>query len=93
MINPRRIYDLDLPHRAVAVYCYLCNRADKKGECFPSVRRIAGDLKICKSTVYNALNDLETAGLLIRLHRYHTRGGRRSSLYRLKGEIGGEGNV
>lgn len=90
MINPRRIYDLDLPHRAVAVYCYLCNRADKHGECFPSVRRISEDLKICKSTVYKALGELERAGLLIRTHRFHARGGRRSSLYKIMGEIGGE---
>ena len=41
MILPRRIYDLGLSHKAVAVYCYLANRADKNGECFPSVRRIA----------------------------------------------------
>ena len=45
MILPRRIYDLGLSHKSVAVYCYLANRADKNGECFPSVRRIAEDLK------------------------------------------------
>lgn len=44
MILPRRIYDLGLSHKAVSVYCYLANRADRNGECFPSVRRIAEDL-------------------------------------------------
>lgn len=64
MIFPRRIYDLGLSHKAVAVYCYLANRADKNGECFPSVRRIAEDLSIHKSTVYRAFTELENRGLL-----------------------------
>ncbi|WP_278339673.1 helix-turn-helix domain-containing protein [Ruminococcus bicirculans (ex Wegman et al. 2014)] len=62
---------MGLSHKAVSIYCYLANRADKNGECFPSVRRIAEDLSISKSTV----------------SRYHPQGGRRSSLYRIKGEI------
>ena len=87
MIFPRRIYDLGLSHKAVAVYCYLANRADKNGECFPSVHRIAEDLSINKSTVFRAFNELEEQGLLEREARYHTQGGRRSSLYRIRGEI------
>ena len=87
LINPRRIYDLELPHMAVAIYCYLCNRADRNGECYPSVRRIAQDLKICKSTVYKSFKILESNGLLERTPRYHARGGRRSTLYTVKGEL------
>lgn len=87
MILPRRIYDLGLSHKAVAVYCYLANCADKNGECYPSVRRIAEDLSVNKSTVFRAFNELEEQGLLEREARYHTQGGRRSSLYRIKGEI------
>ena len=64
MILPRRIYDLGLSHKAVAVYCYLANRADINGECYPSVRRIAEDLSIHKSTVYRAFTELENRGLL-----------------------------
>ncbi len=101
MILPRRIYDLGLSHKAVSVYCYLCGRADKNGECYPSVRRITDDLKLSKATVFRAFNELEENGLLKRVPRYHTQGGRRSSLYRIKGEItrtdrsqtGGEENV
>ena len=87
MILSRRIYDLGLSHKAVAVYCYLANRADKNGECYPSVRRITDDLKLSKATVFRAFNELEENGLLEREARYHTQGGRRSSLYRIKGEI------
>ena len=97
MIQPRRIYDLGLTHKAVAVYCYLCNRADRNGECYPSVRLISKDLSLSKSSVFRAFNELEKNGLLQRLPRYHPSGARRSNLYRLKGEItktvGGERNV
>ena len=86
MILPRRIYDLGLSHKAVSVYCYLANCADKNGECYPSVRRIAEDLSVNKSTVFRAFNELEKNGLE-REARYHTQGGQRSSLYRIKGEI------
>ena len=97
MIQPRRIYDLGLTHKAVAVYCYLCNRADRNGECYPSVRLISKDLSLSKSSVFRAFNELERNGLLQRLPRYHPSGARRSTLYRLKREItktgGGERNV
>ena len=92
MIFPKRIYDLGLSHKAVSVYCYLANRADKNGECFPSVRRIAEDLNLSKCTVFRAFNELEENGLLEREARYHTQGGRRSSLYKIKGEITPTGN-
>lgn len=88
MILPRRIYDLGLSHKAVSVYCYLANRADENGECFPAVRRIAEDLSIDKSTVYRAFKELEKHDLLERNPRYHVLGGQRSSLYKIKGEIG-----
>lgn len=87
MIFPRRIYDLGLSHKAISVYCYLANRANKNCECFPSVRLISEELKISKSTVFRAFTELEEHRLLERFPRYHTRGGRCSSLYKIKGEI------
>lgn len=83
------IYTMNLPSRAVIVYCYLCDRANKNGECFPAASTIAADLHISKSTVFRALSDLESAGLLIRQHRHRASGGLSSNLYR----IGGESNV
>ena len=65
----------------------------EKGECFPSVRRIAEDLKVSKATVFRAFNELETNGLLERFPRHHVQGGRRSSLYKIKGEIEVKKNV
>ena len=84
MLVSRRIYDLGLPHRAVSVYCYLCDRANKNGECYPSVRTIASDLSISKKTVFRALKDLESAEMLNRTHRWRTHGGRSTNLYKLE---------
>ena len=81
----REIYEYGLPHRAVTVYMYLSNRAGKKKECFPSVKTISDDLRLSKSTVFRALNDLENAGLIEREERYRISGGRSSTLYRVKG--------
>ncbi len=80
----REIYEYRLPHRAVSVFMYLSNRANKKRECFPSVKTIAAELKISKSTVFRALNDLEAAGMITREERYRPSGGRSSTLYKLK---------
>lgn len=93
MIFPRRIYDLGLSHKAVSVYCYLANRADENGECFPAVRLISEDLHLSRSTIFRAFNELEKHKLLKRVPRYHMQGGRRSTLYKLKGEIGVKKNV
>ena len=49
---------MDLPHRAVAVYTYLHDRANKNGECWPSVNTIADDIKLSPATVRRAIKDL-----------------------------------
>lgn len=85
MIIQRRIYDLNLPHRAVAVYCYLCDRADKNGECFPSVKTIALDLSLSKRTVFRALDELEKLGLIDKIPRKRNSGGSSTNLYRIRG--------
>ena len=58
------LYQMDLPHRAVAVYTYLYDRANKNGECWPSVNTIAGDIKLSPATVRRAIKDLRKAGLI-----------------------------
>lgn len=86
MIFPRRIYDLGLSHKAVSVYCYLANRADKTAN-VSICEKNSGRSEHFKSTVFRAFNELEESGSLERSPRYHPQGGRRSSLYRIKGEI------
>lgn len=77
------LYQMDLPHRAVAVYTYLYDRANTYGECWPSVNTIAGDIKLSPATVRRAVKDLRKAGLLTTAQRYREKGGKSSLLFRL----------
>lgn len=81
MLNNREIYSTNLPHRAIAVYMYLRDRADKNGQCFPAISTIASDLKMSKSTVKRALSDLEKAHYIRRERRYRQSGGNSTNLY------------
>lgn len=78
------LYRMELPHRAVSVYIYLFDRANKDGECWPAIPTIAADLKISQSTVRRALRDLRGAGLLVTEQRYREKGGKSSLLYKIQ---------
>ena len=78
------LYNSELPHRAVAVYMYLHDRADRDGKCYPAIGTIAKELKLSRSTVKRAIIDLERAGHLTREQRWRENGGRSSCLYRLQ---------
>lgn len=77
------LYRRDLPHRAVSVYVYLADHANRDGECWPGIRTIAKELKLSESTVRRALNDLRRAGLLETEQRYRESGGSSSLLFKL----------
>lgn len=77
------LYQMDLPHRAVAVYAYLYDRANKNGECWPSVNTIAGAIKLSPATVRRAIKDLRKAGLIETEQRYRYSGGKSSLLYKI----------
>ena len=72
--------DQELSHRAKTVYMYLKDRSNADGTCWPSVRRIAEDLKLSRRT----LADLEQYGFLERTHRRRPNGSLTSNFYRLK---------
>lgn len=74
---------MDLPHRAVAVYTYLYDRANTYGECWPSVNTIAGDIKLSPATVRRAIKDLKRVGMIKTQQRYRKRGGTSSLLFKL----------
>ena len=78
------LYKMDLQHRAVAVYIYLADRANRDGECWPAIPTIAGDLNGSQSTVRRALQDLRKTKLLDTEQRYRAQGGKSSLLFRLK---------
>ena len=77
------LYKMDLPHRAVAVYTYIYDRANKNGECWPSVNKIAGDIKLSPATVRRAIKDLKKAGFVTTQQRYREHGGKSSLLFML----------
>ncbi len=80
------LYRMELPHRAVSVYIYLSDRANKNNECWPAIPTIAHDLKLSQSTIRRALQDLRKAGLLETEQRYRTKGGKSSLLYKIRKE-------
>ena len=71
---------MDLLHRAISVYIYLADRANKDGICWSSISTIAKDLKLSESTTRRALNDLRKAELVRTEQRYRENGGN-SSLF------------
>ena len=77
------LYRMDLPHRAISVYIYLYDRANKNGECWPAIPTIAKELKLSQSTIRRALKDLRKAGLLETKQRYREKGGKSSLLYKI----------
>ena len=80
------LYRRDLPHRAVSVYIYLADHANKDGECWPAIPTIAKELKLSQSTIRRALHDLRKEGLLETQQRYRPQGGKSSLLYQLRSE-------
>ena len=78
------LYKMDLHHRAVAVYIYLADRANRDDECWPAIPTIARELKLSPSTVRRALQDLRKVELLETEQRYRAKGGKSSLLFRLK---------
>ena len=78
------LYRTDLPHRAVSVYIYLADRANKNGECWPAIPTIARELKLSQTTVRRALDDLRKEGLLETEQRYRRNGGKSSLLFKIR---------
>ena len=78
------LYRMDLPHRAVSVYIYLHDRANKNGECWPAIPTIAKELKLSQSTIRRALKDLRKAELIETKQRYREKGGKSSLLYKIR---------
>lgn len=84
MRNFTELYRMNLPHRAISVYRYLADRANKDGICWPSIPTISKDLKISESTTRRALHDLRKAGLIRMEQRYRENGGNSSLKYLLR---------
>ena len=81
------IYSDNLPSRAITVYMYLFQRANKDGQCRPSEKRIAKDLSMSLSTVKRALQDLRGHGYLTTEQRYRSNGGNSTLNYSIKNYV------
>ena len=77
----KKIYEMGLPHRAVAVYLYLQDRTNKEGICYPAIGTIARELSLSSSTVKRAIRDLEKHGFIRKKQRWRENGGRSSLLF------------
>lgn len=77
------LYASELPHRAVAVFMYLSDRADKDGKCYPAIGTIARELKLSRSTVKRAIANLENGGYLRKEQRWRENGGKSSNMFYL----------
>ena len=77
------LYRTELPHRAVSVYIYLADRANKNGECWPAIPTIAKELKLSQTTVRRALDDLRKEGLVETERRCRPNGGNSSLLFKV----------
>ena len=87
MRNFTELYRMDLPHRAISVYIYLYDRANKDNTCWPSIPTISRDLKLSESTIRRALKDLRKAGLIKTEPRYRENGGNSSLEFTIKSNI------
>jgi len=78
-----KVYQSNLSHRARTVYMYLKDRAGKDGACWPGIKTIARELKLSRSTVKRALDDLRREGLISKERRWRENGSLTSNRYRL----------
>ncbi len=78
-----KVYQSDLSHRARAVYMYLKDHAGKDGACWPGINTIATELKLSRSTVKRALDDLCRERLISKEKRWRENGSLSSNRYRL----------
>ncbi len=77
--------DTELPSRARAVYMYLRDRSNKKGECWLDIKTIAKELHLFRSTVKRALTDLEMGGYLQKAARHQKNDSNTSNRYTMRG--------
>ena len=83
MTDLKKLYQSNLPSRAIAVYLYLRGRAKKEGFCWPAIPTMARELKMSESTIRRALRDLVREGFLVIEERQRESGANSSNLYTL----------
>ena len=75
------IYESNLSTTEIAVYLFLKDHSNKKGESFHSKRSIAEAIKKDPRTVQRCLRELERLGFVKTKYRYRSNGGQSTNLY------------
>ena len=84
MINISFLYSIEgINNRAIIVYLYLNDRANKEGICWPGINTIATDLHRSRSTIKRAIHDLKALELIQTEQRFRPNGAKSSLEYRL----------
>ena len=99
-ITNNDIFQLELTPYQYAVFSYLIRCANAKGECWPSIRKIAQVLGVSKNTVKKAIRGLEQRMLITVTRRKSDHGDQDTNLYIImyrrdgsRGDPGGVGHV
>ena len=74
-----QIREAGLGLHVLPTYLCLMDHTDSRGRCWPSINRMAAILGLCRRTVERHLNDLCSAGLVLRNHQQRARRGRFST--------------
>ena len=66
-----KLYRMDLPHRAISVYIYLADRANKDGICWPSIPKRRTDSSrqtgsVSQNQICQRKHDIEFGALLFK---------------------------
>lgn len=79
-------FDNDLHHAARRMLMVLVGYADKNGECFPSVVKIAEKMGYTEGAVRKQISILVEKGYISKENRFYISGGQTSNLYTLNHE-------
>ena len=74
-----KLREAGLGLHVLPTYLCLMDHADSRGKCWPSINRMAKILGLCRRTVERHLNDLCSAGLVLRNHQQRAKRGRFST--------------
>ena len=84
MIDITFVYSIEgINDRAIVVYRYLNDRANRDGICWPGINTIATDLHRSRSTIKRAIRELRGLGLIQTEQRHRPNGAKSSLEYRL----------
>lgn len=68
-------------HYQNLIYIYLKKFSDSNNQCFPSIKTLSSLTKIGTTKVKQTLSELEEKGVISKLNRYKSDGGKSTNLY------------